>query len=68
MRPAGAVVKLSRGGFMFVAQAVDVERRDGDDPVFHEIYGNIHELQDQGPFPYERGLQEFFEKHLLVCH
>ena len=31
---------------------------------FHEIYGNVHELQDQGPFPYERGLQEFFEKHL----
>ena len=31
---------------------------------FHEIYDNVHELQDQGPFPYERGLQEFFEKHL----
>ena len=31
---------------------------------FHEIYGNVHELPDGGPFPYERGLQEFFEKHL----
>ena len=31
---------------------------------FHEIYDNVHELQDQGPFPYERGLQEFFDKHL----
>ena len=33
---------------------------------FHEIYGNVHELPDGGPFPYERGLQEFFEKHLLT--
>ena len=31
---------------------------------FHKIYGNVHELPDEGPFPYERGLQEFFEKHL----
>ena len=31
---------------------------------FHEIYGNVHELPEGGPFPYERGLQEFFEKHL----
>ena len=31
---------------------------------FHEIYGNVHELPDGGPFPYERGLQEFFETHL----
>ena len=31
---------------------------------FHEIYGDVHELPDGGPFPYERGLQEFFEKHL----
>ena len=31
---------------------------------FHEIYGNVHELPDKGSFPYERGLQEFFEKHL----
>ncbi len=31
---------------------------------FHEICGNVHELPDRGPFPYERGLQEFFEKHL----
>lgn len=31
---------------------------------FHKIYGNVHELPDGGPFPYERGLQEFFEKHL----
>ena len=31
---------------------------------FHEIYGNVHELPDNGSFPYERGLQEFFEKHL----
>ena len=31
---------------------------------FHEIYGNVHELPDGGTFPYERGLQEFFEKHL----
>lgn len=31
---------------------------------FHEIYGNVHELPDEGPFPYERTLQEFFEKHL----
>ena len=31
---------------------------------FHEIYGNVHELPDRGTFPYERGLQDFFEKHL----
>ena len=31
---------------------------------FHRIYGNVHELPDEGPFPYERALQEFFEKHL----
>ena len=31
---------------------------------FHEIYGNVHELPDRGPFRYERELQEFFEKHL----
>ncbi len=31
---------------------------------FHEIYGNVHELPDRGAFPYERGLQKFFEKHL----
>ena len=31
---------------------------------FHEIYGNVHELPDRGPYPYERGLQEFFAKHL----
>ena len=31
---------------------------------FHEIYGDVHELPDGGPFPYERGLQEFFEKYL----
>ena len=31
---------------------------------FHEIYGNVHELPDEGTFPYERGMQEFFEKHL----
>ena len=31
---------------------------------FHEIYGNVQELPDRGPFPRERGLQEFFEKHL----
>ena len=31
---------------------------------FHEIYGNVHELLDKGPFRYERDLQEFFEKHL----
>ena len=31
---------------------------------FHEIYGNIHELPDRGAFPYERELQEFFEKYL----
>ena len=31
---------------------------------FHEICGNVHELPDRGPYPKERGLQEFFEKHL----
>ena len=31
---------------------------------FHDIDGNVHELPDRGPFPYERGLQELFEKHL----
>lgn len=31
---------------------------------FHEIYGNVHELPDRGPFRYERELQDFFEKHL----
>ena len=31
---------------------------------FHEIDGNVHELPDRGTFPYERELQEFFEKHL----
>ena len=31
---------------------------------FHETYGKVHELPDRGAFPYERGLQEFFEKHL----
>ena len=31
---------------------------------FHEIYGNVHELPDRGPFRYERELQGFFEKHL----
>ena len=31
---------------------------------FHQIYGNVHELLDQGPFRYERDLQDFFEKHL----
>ena len=31
---------------------------------FHEIYGNVHELPDRGPFRYESELQEFFEKHL----
>ena len=33
---------------------------------FHEIDGDVHELPDGGPFPYERGLQEFFEKHLCT--
>ena len=33
---------------------------------FHEIYGNVHELPDSGPFRYERELQEFFEKHLCT--
>ena len=33
---------------------------------FHEIYGDVHELPDGGPFPHERGLQEFFEKHLCT--
>lgn len=32
--------------------------------LFHEIYGNVHELPDQWPFPSERRLHEFFEKHL----
>ena len=36
----------------------------GDIRFFHEIYGNVHELPDGGGFRYERGLQEFFEKHL----
>ena len=31
---------------------------------FHEIYGNVHKLPDRGTFPKERGLQDFFEKHL----
>ena len=31
---------------------------------FHKIDGNVRELPDQGPFRYERELQEFFEKHL----
>ena len=31
---------------------------------FHEIYGDVHELPDGGSFPYEGGLQEFFEKYL----
>lgn len=31
---------------------------------FHEIDGNVHELPDRGPYPYERDLQRFFEKHL----
>ena len=31
---------------------------------FHEIDGDVHELPDGGPFPYERGLQSFFEKYL----
>ena len=35
----------------------------GDVRFFHEIYGNVHELPSN-PFPYERGLQDFFEKHL----
>ena len=41
-------------------------RRDGMATIrfFHEIYGNVHELPDRGAFPYERDLQEFFEKHL----
>ena len=30
---------------------------------FHETSGDIRELPSN-PFPYERGLQEFFEKHL----
>ena len=36
----------------------------GDIRFFHEIYGNVHELPDGGGFPYERELQEFFERHL----
>ena len=32
--------------------------------LFHEIHGEVRELRDKGPFPYERGLQRFFEKHL----
>ena len=32
--------------------------------LFHEIHGEVRELRDEGPFPYERGLQTFFEKHL----
>ena len=35
----------------------------GDVRFFHEIYGDVHELPSN-PFTYERGLQEFFEKHL----
>ena len=31
---------------------------------FHNIDGNLRELPDNGPFRYERELQEFFEKHL----
>ena len=31
---------------------------------FHKIDGNVYELPDKGSFPYERELQDFFEKHL----
>ena len=31
---------------------------------FHEIYGIVHELPDNGHFPYERGLQESCEENL----
>lgn len=35
----------------------------GDIRLFHVIYGGAHELENN-PFPYERGLQDLFEKHL----
>lgn len=35
----------------------------GDIRLFHVIYDSTHELENN-PFPYERGLQELFEKHL----
>ena len=35
----------------------------GDVRFYHEVYGQVHELPSS-LFPYERGLQEFFEKHL----
>lgn len=35
----------------------------GDVRLFHEIRGEVRELPSN-PFAYERGLQEFFEKHL----
>lgn len=31
---------------------------------FRENDGDVHELPEVGPFPYERDLQSFFEKHL----
>ena len=35
----------------------------GDIRLFHVIYDGAHELENN-PFPYERGLQDLFEKHL----
>ena len=35
----------------------------GDTRLFHVIYDGAHELENN-PFPYERGLQDLFEKHL----
>ena len=35
----------------------------GDIRLFHVISGGAHELENN-PFPYERGLQDLFEKHL----
>ena len=35
----------------------------GDIRLFQVIHGGVHELENN-PFPYERGLQQLFEKHL----
>ena len=35
----------------------------GEIRLFHVIWDGAHELENN-PFPYERGLQDLFEKHL----
>ena len=57
---------LSAQGLGDVRRSVSETQRDRMATIrfFHEVDGHVHELPERGPLPYDRELQEFFEKHL----